>query len=224
MGGLAGGLLAGGLFAMLLGGSMFGAGLAGFLGVLMQLALVGGIIWLMLRLFRRPQPATAGGPAMFTAPGAQDMGAAPLNRAGGGGVPSGPPVQITPADFTAFEQNLKDVQAAYSTQNLPAMQRLATLEMLTYFETEFAQQASRGLHNTISDVKLLQGDLAESWSEQGREYATVAMRFGLIDVTRDATGKVVDGNPTQPTQATELWTFVRTPGGNWTLSAIQQTR
>lgn len=226
MGGLAGGLLAGGLLAMVMGGSMFGAGMAGFLGVLMQLALVGGIVWLMLRLFRRARPAVAGGPAMFTAPGAQDMGAAPLHRAGGmaASVPSGPPVQITPADFTAFEQNLKDVQAAYSTQNLPAMQRLATLEMLTYFETEFAQQASRGLRNTVTDVKLLQGDLAEAWSEEGREYATLAMRFGLIDVTRDATGKVVDGDPTQPTQATELWTFVRSQGGNWTLSAIQQTQ
>lgn len=225
MGGMMGGLLAGGLIGAMLGGSLFGAGLAGFLGVLMQIALIGGIIWLALRLFRRPQPqlATASGPAMFTGHGAQDMGAAPLNRAGGG-APSGPPVQITPADFTAFEKNLKDVQAAYSSQSLPEMQRLATMEMLTYFETEFAQQASRGLRNTISDVKLLQGDLAEAWSEQGREYATVAMRFGLIDVTRDATGKVVDGNPTQPTQATELWTFVRTQGGNWMLSAIQQTR
>ncbi len=228
MGGMMGGLLAGGLIGAMFGGSLFGGGMAGLLGVLMQIALIGGVVWLAMRLFRafrRPQLATAGGPAMFTAPGAQDMGTAPLHRAGGGGgAPSGPPVQITPADFKAFEQNLKDVQAAYSTQSLPEMQRLATMEMLTYFETEFSQQASRGLRNTISDVKLLQGDLAESWSEQGRDYATVAMRFGLIDVTRDATGKVVEGNPTQPTQATELWTFVRTQGGNWMLSGIQQTQ
>ena len=167
--------------------------------------------------------ATAGGPAEFVAQDNRNMGAAPLNRPGGG-APSGPPVQITATDFAAFEQNLKDVQAAYSTQNLPAMQRLATLEMLTYFESEFAQQASRGLRNTVTDVTLLQGDLAEAWSEPGREYATVAMRFGLIDVTRDATGRVVEGNPTQPTQATDLGTFVRAPGGTWMLSAIQQSR
>ncbi|MSP05079.1 MAG: Tim44 domain-containing protein, partial [Acetobacteraceae bacterium] len=202
MGGLAGGLLMGGLFGALLGGSLLGAGFAGFLGVLLQMALIGGAVWLVMRLFRRPRLATAGGPAMFTghAPATGHTpatGAAPLNLAGGG-APSGPPVHITPADFSAFEQNLKAVQAAYSTQSLPEMQRLATLEMLTYFETEFGQQSSRGVRNMVSDVKLLQGDLAEAWSEQGREYATVAMRFGLIDITRDATGRVVDGNPTQP--------------------------
>jgi predicted lipid-binding transport protein (Tim44 family) len=27
----------------------------------------------------------------------------------------------------------------------------------------------------------------------------------------------------QPTEATEVWTFVRHRGGNWELSAIQQT-
>jgi len=221
MSSLAGGLLMGGLFGLLLGGSLFGAGFAGFLGVLLQMALIGGVIWLLLRLFRRPRLATAGGPAMFTGQEPQAMGAAPLQRAGGG-APSGPPVEITPDDFTAFERSLKDVQAAWSTQSLPALQQLATVEMIGYFESEFARQAREGVRNTVSDVKLLQGDLAEAWSEPGREYATVAMRFGLIDVTRDMAGRVVEGDPDRPTEATELWTFVRAPGGNWMLSAIQQ--
>ncbi len=225
MSGLAGGLLMGGLFGLMLGGSMFGAGFAGLLGVLLQVALIGGLIYLAMRLFRRPRLATPSGPAMFTGD-AQAMGApvpAPLNR-GGGSAPAGPPVQITPADFSSFDQSLKAIQAAYSTQSLPEMQRLATLEMLTYFESEFAQQASRGVRNSVSDVKLLQGDLSESWSEPGREYATVAMRFSLVDVTRDMTGRVVEGDPAQPMEATELWTFVRTPGANWMLSAIQQAQ
>ena len=228
MGGMMGGLLAGGLIGAMFGGSLFGGGMAGLLGVLMQIALIGGVVWLAMRLFRafrRPQLATAGGPAMFTAPGAQDMGTAPLHRAGGGGgAPSGPPVQITPADFKAFEQNLKDVQAAYSTQSLPEMQRLATMEMLTYFETEFSQQASRGLRNTISDVKLLQGDLSEAWREGDVEYATLAMRFSRVDQTVDrTTGRLIDG-AIHPQEATEVWTFRRTGGGSWVLSAIQQTQ
>ena len=223
LGGLAGGLLMGGLIGAMFGGSLFGAGFAGFLGALLQFALIGFLIMFVLRLFRRPRLATASGPAMFAPPGAQGMGTAPLNRAGGPS-PSGPPVQVTPADFAAFEANLKAVQAAWTSQSLPDLQRLTTMEMLGYFETQFAQQARAGVRNAVSDVKLLQGDLAEAWSEQGREYATVAMRFGMIDVTRDAAGRVVDGNPTQPTQATELWTFVRAPGGSWMLSAIQQTK
>ena len=80
------------------------------------------------------------------------------------------------------------------------------------------------MRNIINDVRLISGDLAQAWSEGGREYATVAMRFSMIDVTRDSAGRVVDGNPTEHVTATEVWTFVRARGGHWILSAIQQAR
>jgi predicted lipid-binding transport protein (Tim44 family) len=75
-------------------------------------------------------------------------------------------------------------------------------------------------------VKLLQGDLSEAWREGGSDYATVAMRFSLVDATVDrASGKVVSGDRTHPTEATELWTFRRDDrarADGWQLSAIQQ--
>jgi len=43
-------------------------------------------------------------------------------------------------------------------------------------------------------------------------------------VARDASGRIVDGSPTEHVTATELWTFVRSQGGRWILSAIQQAR
>jgi predicted lipid-binding transport protein (Tim44 family) len=43
-------------------------------------------------------------------------------------------------------------------------------------------------------------------------------------VTLDAGGRVVDGSPQEHVTATELWTFLRVPGGQWVLSAIQQGR
>jgi predicted lipid-binding transport protein (Tim44 family) len=96
--------------------------------------------------------------------------------------------------------------------------------MLSYFGEQLAEQASRGVRNEVTDVRLLQGDLAQAWSEGNREYATVAMRFAMIDVTRDASGRIVDGSPSEHVTATELWTFIRSPGGRWILSAIQQAR
>ena len=36
--------------------------------------------------------------------------------------------------------------------------------------------------------------------------------------------QIVDGSPNERTQATEIWTFLRAPGGRWILSAIQQVR
>ena len=54
------------------------------------------------------------------------------------------------------------------------------------------------------------------------EYASVAMRFALVDRTLDrASGRLVDGSET-PQEVTEVWTFLRAGGGQWVLSAIQQ--
>jgi hypothetical protein len=65
---------------------------------------------------------------------------------------------------------------------------------------------------------------AEAWAEDGMEYATVAMRFSALDVTRDRTGRVVEGDAAARSMITEIWTFARRPGDRWVLSAIQQTR
>jgi len=100
---------------------------------------------------------------------------------------------------------------------------LGTPEMAGYMQEELNENASRGVVNTVSDVSLLQGDLAEAWREGSTDYATVAMRYALKDVTLDkATGRVVEGDPAGSTEATELWTFRRDRGEPWKLSAIQQ--
>ena len=125
------------------------------------------------------------------------------------------------ADYDAFEQLLADVQAAYSAEDLAALRGKATPEMVSYFAEELADNASQGVINRVTDVKLLQGDLSEAWRENGHDYATVAMRFALTDTTVErASGRTVDGG--QPGEVTELWTFMRSRGGAWLLSAIQQ--
>ncbi len=101
----------------------------------------------------------------------------------------------------------------------------ATPEMVSYLADDLAQNTSNGVVNRCSDVKLLQGDLAESWREGDAEYATVAMRYSLKDTYVDrASGRVVEGDPAHPVEVTELWTFRRSHGGAWLLSAIQQPR
>lgn len=132
-------------------------------------------------------------------------------------------VGLTPADFNAFERALQEVQAAYSRQDVAALWSLATPEMAGYIQEELNENARNGVINSVRDVRLFQGDLAEAWREGTTGYATVAMRFSAVDVTVDrATGRVVDGDPTRPREITELWTFRRDHGGPWKLSAIQQ--
>ena len=98
--------------------------------------------------------------------------------------------------------------------------------MCATFSADIDALARRGLANRLSDVKLLQGDLSEAWREGSSDYATVAMRFSLVDVKVEAaTGRIVEGDPNRPQEVTEVWTFVRGAGESpeaWQLSAIQQ--
>jgi predicted lipid-binding transport protein (Tim44 family) len=119
---------------------------------------------------------------------------------------------------------LLGIQAAWSAVDLNGLRAMATPEMVSYFAEQLAELQSRGVHNKTSDVRLLHGDLSEAWSEGSREYATVNLRYAMFDVTTDNAGHVVDGSPTEHVTVNEFWTFLRTPGGHWLLSAIQQTR
>jgi predicted lipid-binding transport protein (Tim44 family) len=225
LGGLAAGFLGAGLLGMLFGGGLF-SGLGSFasiLGLMLQI----GLIILVARLVmswwqRRNAPAYAStgiGPASTPA-GPQTN----YRSAMGFGLGSNaPPLEIKPEDYEAFERLLGEVQAAWSDEDVSRLERLSTPEMVSYFARDLADNKARNAVNKVSNVKLLQGDLAEAWREGDADYATVAMRFSLVDKTFDRnSGQMIAGGD-QPTEATEVWTFVRQRGGNWELSAIQQT-
>ncbi|MEA2789630.1 MAG: hypothetical protein QOG73_2036, partial [Acetobacteraceae bacterium] len=208
MSGLMGGLIGAGIGGMLFGHGFMGGGLGGFgfFGLLLQIFLVVMVVRFLFRFFTGARsPAMAGGPNIFARGGMPGSG--PMQ---GGAGPSGPPpIAITPADYQQFEQLLKAIQAAWSAHDLNGLQAMTTPEMTSYFAEQLAEQVSRGVRNVVNDVSLVSGDLSQAWTEQGRDYATVAMRFSMVDVTRDAAGRVVDGSPTEHVTATEIWTFVR---------------
>jgi predicted lipid-binding transport protein (Tim44 family) len=228
--GMMGGLVGAGLMGMLFGGGFGGfGGAAGMFGLLVQLALIGGLGYLAYRLFKGrsvaqgPSPAYAGG---MPRPAEAPMGRSMIPGVGGGAAaaaaaPAG--LAIAAEDFNAFEAMLSDIQSAFSKGDLAKLRTMVTPEMLGYFSEQLSANASRGVENKVEAVKLEQGDLSESWSEDGIDYASVAMRFSMVDVTRRiADGTIVEGNPAVRTEATEVWTFMRSRGGNWILSALQQ--
>ena len=220
LGGLATGFLGAGLFGLLFGGSLFG-GLGGFsslLGLLLQVALIVFLVRLALGWWRRRNLAFAG-PASF------DAGPKPSSDGFGFGLGGGRavPIEITQRDYDTFERLLSDIQAAWSHEDAAALSRLTTPEMQSYFARDLQANRARGVINEVSGVRLLQGDLSEAWREGNRDYATVAMRFSLIDRMVDrSSGHMVGGTDLVET-VTEVWTFVRTPGSDWVLSAIQQS-
>jgi predicted lipid-binding transport protein (Tim44 family) len=76
------------------------------------------------------------------------------------------------------------------------------------------------------DLDIAFADQVVGWRDDARARSisspTVAMNFALKDsMVERASGRTVEGG--ERSEVTELWTFMRARGGNWLLSAIQQT-
>ena len=222
-GGLAAGFLGAGLFGLLFGHGLFGgmAGFASIIGLLLQVVLVVIVARLIFAWWRRRNIPASAYAAAHPATG-HSFGGLGGMLGGANAPPAGEHLTIAKSDYDAFEQLLGDIQAGYSTEDLSALRAKVTPEMLSYFSEQLAGNASRGLINRVTDVKLLKGDLAEAWREGITDYSTVAMNFALKDsMVERASGRTVEGG--EQSEVTELWTFMRARGGNWLLSAIQQT-
>jgi predicted lipid-binding transport protein (Tim44 family) len=209
---------------MLFGGGMFSGlgGMSSILGLILQLGLIFFLVRMAMSWWQRrnmPSPAYAG-PGAGPPPQSNFRSGSGIGFGAGAGTA---PLEILPADYEAFERLLGDIQEAWSNEDVARLHTLATPEMVSYFTRDLEQNRARNQVNKVTGTKLLQGDLAEAWREGDTDYASVAMRFSIVDKTIDrASGRLVAGSE-QPTEATEVWTFVRPRGATWELSAIQQT-
>lgn len=230
-GGLMGGLIGAGIAGLLFGHGFFGYGLgfAGVLGLLLQLALVVLVVrWAMGVLRGRMFAAERRSFAYATADDAAASRGHPFSAQAGAmpgsaGGAARDEIGIADADYAEFERLLVVIQSAWSERNVDALRRYITPEMVSYFSEKLSANASAGIQNRVEDVRFEAGDLAEAWNDGDLQYATVAMRWSARDyMVRADTGVLLDGRDSERVVATEVWTFVRAPGGRWLLSAIQQ--
>ena len=222
---LLGGLMLGGLIGMLLGHGLGGG--IGFLGLILQVALIAGLFMMLRRFFaQRNAPAYAGAARSAHEDNGQSF---QIPRIGGGSrqpaqqqSKTGDEIGVTQADLEQFEAMLKELQTAYAAEDFRTLRQITTPEAMSYLAEEIGDNATQGLRNEVRDVHLVQGDVAEAWREGADDYATVAMRYESIDVMRERdTGRLVSGDPDTLTEAVEIWTFLRRNGGEWKVSAIQ---
>lgn|GEM_PF-543925 len=249
MAGLAGGLVGAGIGSLLFGGGhgFFGEGSGGFLGSMIQLAILFFVgRWLFNRFFgNRPV-------AEHTAYGRNDFAPRepsfaprepgfdprePQLRVVNSPIPtvSVQPQKVEPPkvdrefalgehDLATFEQLLVEIQTAWTNGDSAALQRMATPEMAGYLNEQLQGDRQHGLHNRVEQVRLLRGDVNETWREGEVVYATVTLQWSAVDYTvKLATNEVVEGDARRATEATEVWTLLKSPGAPWILSAIQQT-
>ena len=222
MTGLAGGFIGSWLFGHM-GYAADGTGGGSGLGMILQILIIGLLIYFAIRLFRgRRALSGGGGGASFWPPRSAGAAAAPAAR------DRGRDINLSDADLNTFQQIHGAVQEAWGASDLGRLRRLMTPEMLSYFSEELTRSASQGTQNIVANVDLVKGDLSESWDEGDLQYATAYMRWRALDyVVRLGRSPgdpdyLVSGDPRTPVEAEEVWTFVRRRGGDWLLSAIQQ--
>lgn len=208
-----------GIFGGFLGSMLFGGGFFGHMfGGLFTLLIVGFLIFFVLRLLGGGAMAMGGG-----VPRSLGAAAAPMPQRY-----RGRDIIVGDADLNAFQSLHAAIQEAWGRADLAQLRQYLTPEMLTYFSEELTKNSSQGVQNLVSNVNLVKADLTESWEEGDMQYATAHMRWTALDYTvrigmpPSSPGALVSGDPRIPTEAEEVWTFVRGRGGHWLLSAIQQ--
>jgi predicted lipid-binding transport protein (Tim44 family) len=234
-----GGMLGGFLLGGLLGGLLFGGLGHGFGGIgLLDIVLVGGLIWLAFAFFRRRQPE----PAYAGAPGRAEW--APGETAMPESVPTGIAVgavnedldrgiaairtmdpAFTPLRFAEISRDVfLRVQSAWSAADLGPVRADLTDEMAGSLEADLARLKALRRVNRLDKLTVEAAQVTEAWQEYGKDFATIRFRASVLDYTVDeATGAVVEGSNSVPTSFEEYWTFTRPVGPSpWRVSAIQQ--
>ena len=120
---------------------------------------------------------------------------------------------VNDTDLEAFQAIHASVQEAWSNSDLARLRQLMTPEMVGYFSEELTRNASRGVRNVVSNVRLLAGDITESWEEGDLQYATAYMKWSAVDYlarldrSPGAPDYVAGGDPSRPIESEEVWTF-----------------
>ena len=232
--GLFGGFIGSWIGSMLFPHWGMGYGVGGMFGSVFTWLILLGLIWFLFRMFRGRSlgmPFSGGGMlgsgGLYTGGGYGGMspmsdGAAAYSQ------PRLATIGVTQSDYDEFETILKGVQKAWSDGDLGALRQYTTPEMLSYFSEQLAENESQGVANKVDGVELIKGEVREAWDEGRMHYATALMHWRARDYSVRSGGNpregeiIVGGDPQNPTEASEMWTFARSPGGRWLLSAIQQ--
>jgi len=247
MGGLMGGVtgfLIGGMIGSLLFGGLgggLGGGLFGGIG-LMEILLIGGLLYVVYAYMRRrQQPASAGTYGYSPSPGAETpswqsesryastatMGTtetlSDLER--GLGHIRRMDSAFDPVRFadTASDVFFK-IEAAWMARDMGSVRDLMSSEMYENMQTECDRLRAARRLNRLENIAVRSVQVTEAWQESGQDFVTVHLLASLLDYTVEETSnQVLEGSRTEPVKFEEYWTFTRPVGAHpWQLSAIQQ--
>lgn len=116
----------------------------------------------------------------------------------------------------AFEM----IVQAFAAGDLASLRPLLSDEVFANFAraVKDRQAAGETLETRIAAIR--DADLADARLEGSVAFITIRFVSDQTNVTKDADGRIVDGDPNEPIEVIDLWTFarnVRSRDPNWTL-------
>ena len=223
LGGLAAGFLGAGLLGMLFGGGMFGGlgGLSSLFGLILQIGLIVFVVrmamswWQRRHDTRRPMPARAAGYRRRHRASAPEPVSA-WDRAARRSRSFRPITKPSNGCSAKFRRRGR-------TRMSPSCIRWRRRKWCR-ISPAISRRTRRATSSTRSPAPSCCRAILPKPGAKAIPISP-AWRCGSRWSTRPldrATGRLVEGSE-QPTEATEVWTFLRPRGANWELSAIQQT-
>jgi predicted lipid-binding transport protein (Tim44 family) len=116
------------------------------------------------------------------------------------------------------------IVTAFAAGDRKALKPLLAKDVLDGFETAITDREKRGEKVETAFVSIDKADLTHVEVKSGTAQITMRFASKLITATRDAAGKVVDGDATAVADVTDIWTFSRQLGSrdpSWSLVATE---
>lgn len=238
MGGMLGGLLAGGL----IGSMLFGGGMGGGMGGMLDIILIGGLLYLLFKFLARRRAASAGAgltkPQEATATAGAGTGynqyqahpAQPDQPARGGMSWDALSSPATQGGAIAAEADTRNIPAGFDENEFIEGAKAAYVRLNTAWDkrdiddiarfaspaflNEIKAQAAEDPKPSITEIMLVNASLVEVKQDGDDQMAVVFFNVLLRE----------SANQAAPTDVREMWHFARSADGSgqWKLDGIQQ--
>ena len=130
------------------------------------------------------------------------------------------PKQFLDGAKAAYEM----IVVAFAEGNRPTLKRLLSRDVFEGFATAITEREERGEKVATSFVGISRTDIVDAEVKNKAARVTVKFVSQLITAIKNKAGEVIDGDPTQIRDVTDIWTFARDVGSkdpNWRLVATQ---
>lgn len=119
---------------------------------------------------------------------------------------------------TAFEM----IIAAFASGDTETLEHLLSRDVNANFADAIAKRENAGesLETVVTAIRA--SDLVEAYMDGANATITVKFVSDQINLTRDSEGRIKDGDPENPIEVVDFWTFARNTRArdpNWTLVA-----